>query len=192
MHKDNIYYNIIPMPIHIRSNLNRTETYCSRTCNDSLPRLVPKQCKGQILHRLSLLSFSFCSIKATRAKICKKSVCFYWICNEHKPLPPVIEKLGSWQTGTEINSNNTGELWPFIAIYNEVKCLWSIKFYSFLFFVLGIFIQRQMSFVIQCILYFDMFGCKILRKHTDALSHYIVPHWHQNHGRHSWTLGNER
>ena len=32
-----------------------------------------------ILHRLSLLSFSFCSIKATRSKICKKSVCFYCI-----------------------------------------------------------------------------------------------------------------
>ena len=32
-----------------------------------------------ILHRLSLLSFSFCSIKATRPKICKKSVCCYCI-----------------------------------------------------------------------------------------------------------------
>ena len=32
-----------------------------------------------ILHRLSLLSFPFCSIKATRPKICKKSVCFYCI-----------------------------------------------------------------------------------------------------------------
>ena len=29
-----------------------------------------------LLHRLSVLSFSFCLIKATRLKICKKSVCF--------------------------------------------------------------------------------------------------------------------
>ena len=30
-------------------------------------------------HRLSLLSFAFCSIRVTRPKICKKSVCFYCI-----------------------------------------------------------------------------------------------------------------
>ena len=30
-------------------------------------------------NRLSLLSFSFCSIKVTRPNICKKSVCFYCI-----------------------------------------------------------------------------------------------------------------
>ena len=48
---------------------------------------------------------------------------------------PVIGQLGPWQTGTEINSNNTGDLRPFITIYNEVKCVWSIILYSFLFFV---------------------------------------------------------
>ena len=31
-----------------------------------------------ILHRLSLLSFSFCSIKATGSNVCKKIVCFFY------------------------------------------------------------------------------------------------------------------
>ena len=49
-------------------------------------------------------------------------------CNGQKPVTPVIGKLEPWQTaaGTEMNSNNTGEVRTFITIkiilYDEVKC----------------------------------------------------------------------
>ena len=35
------------------------------------------------------------------------------ICNGQKPLPP--GQLGPWQIGTEVNSNNIGELHPLVG-----------------------------------------------------------------------------
>ena len=84
----------------------------------------------------------------------------------------------------QITSTSSMILWG-----NTRKCLWSIQFYSFLFFLRQIFYTATNEFCYTIYILIKCIGCKILRKQNDALS---LPHLHKYDRGHKWALGNDR
>ena len=107
-----------------------------------------------------------------------------------KPVRSLIGQLERLQTGIEINSAPSGELYPYIKIIMNISRNWNdYKAVVFIFFFL------ELLSSCKWILVYTLF-CNMILTNVKHVKYkkgcVLLRYWHQFHDGHSWTPGNDR